>query len=61
MSLPEPPSSPGSHIRVSWQKTNSPHSMLAVMTMNVGYFMSVLGGVFLGSLAVGRFTGASEH
>lgn len=35
--------------------------MLAVMTMNVGYFMSVLGGVFLGSLAVGRFTGASEH
>lgn len=35
--------------------------MLAVMTMNVGYFLSVLGGVFLGSLAVGRFTGASEH
>lgn len=35
--------------------------MLAVMTMNVGYFMSVLGGVFVGSLAVGRFIGASEH
>ena len=35
--------------------------MLAVMTMNVGYFMSVLGGVFLGSLAVGRFITSSEH
>jgi len=30
--------------------------MLAVMTMNVGYFMSVLGGVFLGGLALGRYT-----
>ncbi|EOA90635.1 uncharacterized protein SETTUDRAFT_158196 [Exserohilum turcica Et28A] len=29
--------------------------MIAVMTMNVGYFMSVLAGVFLGSLAFGRF------
>ena len=29
--------------------------MVAVMTMNVGYFMSVLGGVFLGSLLVGRY------
>ncbi|KFY29681.1 hypothetical protein V493_02270 [Pseudogymnoascus sp. VKM F-4281 (FW-2241)] len=29
--------------------------MLAVMTMNVGYFLSVLGGVFLGSLAIGRY------
>ncbi|OAA72192.1 Ctr copper transporter [Cordyceps fumosorosea ARSEF 2679] len=35
--------------------------MLAVMTMNVGYFMSVLGGVFLGSLAVGRFGGHMDH
>jgi hypothetical protein len=35
--------------------------MLAVMTMNVGYFLSVLGGVFLGSLAVGRFTLFAEH
>jgi solute carrier family 31 (copper transporter), member 1 len=25
--------------------------MLAVMTMNVGYFLAVLGGVFLGSVA----------
>jgi hypothetical protein len=35
--------------------------MLAVMTMNVGYFMSVLAGVFLGSLAVGRFATGNEH
>ncbi|KAG8528717.1 uncharacterized protein KY384_006404 [Bacidia gigantensis] len=28
--------------------------MLAIMTENVGYFMSVLGGVFLGELVVGR-------
>jgi hypothetical protein len=35
--------------------------MLAVMTMNVGYFLSILGGVFLGELAVGRFVGMEEH
>ncbi|OLN97235.1 hypothetical protein CCHL11_07726 [Colletotrichum chlorophyti] len=35
--------------------------MLAVMTMNVGYLLSVLGGVFLGSLAVGRFATLGEH
>lgn len=29
--------------------------MLAVMTMNVGYFLSVLGGIFLGSLMFGRY------
>ena len=29
--------------------------MLAVMTMNVGYFLSVLAGVFVGTLAMGRF------
>ncbi|KAE8450317.1 hypothetical protein EG329_006745 [Mollisiaceae sp. DMI_Dod_QoI] len=34
--------------------------MLAVMTMNVGYFMSVLGGTFLGSLLLGRYI-PSEH
>ncbi|KAI0008481.1 Ctr copper transporter [Xylariaceae sp. FL0662B] len=33
--------------------------MLAVMTMNVGYFLSVLGGIFLGAFVVGRF-GASD-
>ncbi|KAG9240669.1 Ctr copper transporter family-domain-containing protein [Calycina marina] len=36
--------------------------MLAVMTFNVGYFLSVLGGVFLGSVIFGRFTGdAGAH
>lgn len=36
-------------------------SMLSVMTMNVGYFMSVLAGVFIGSLAVGRYSAVPEH
>ena len=36
-------------------------SMLAVMTMNIGYFCSVLGGAFLGELAVGRFIQTNEH
>lgn len=35
--------------------------MLAVMSMNVGYFLSVLGGTFVGSLLVGRFVLVSEH
>ena len=35
--------------------------MLAVMTMNVGYFMSVLAGVFVGELAWGRFVGSEDH
>lgn len=35
--------------------------MLAVMTMNVGYFLSVLGGVFLGELAIGRYNFLAEH
>ena len=35
--------------------------MLAVMTMNVGYFMSVLAGTFIGSLVVGRFITSAEH
>lgn len=35
--------------------------MLAVMTMNVGYFLSILGGTFLGSLALGRYAITYEH
>lgn len=35
--------------------------MLAVMTMNVGYFMSILGGTFLGSLIVGRYAVSVMH
>lgn len=35
--------------------------MLVVMTMNVGYFISVLGGVFIGSLLCGRYAVHTEH
>ncbi|KAI4184737.1 MAG: hypothetical protein L6R41_004532 [Letrouitia leprolyta] len=35
--------------------------MLAVMTLNVGYFLSILGGTFLGELALGRYTQLEEH
>ena len=35
--------------------------MLAVMTMNIGYFLSVLGGTFLGELAIGRYAESDEH
>ncbi|KAH6855136.1 Ctr copper transporter family-domain-containing protein [Chaetomium sp. MPI-CAGE-AT-0009] len=35
--------------------------MLAVMSMNVGFFLSVLGGTFLGSLLVGRFISVGDH
>jgi hypothetical protein len=40
---------------------NITSSMLAVMTMNIGYFCSVLAGAFLGELAVGRFIQTNEH
>ena len=33
--------------------------MIAVMTMNVGYFLSVLAGVFVGSVGFGRFMATS--
>ncbi|KAK8216069.1 Ctr copper transporter-like protein [Phyllosticta capitalensis] len=36
--------------------------MLAIMTLNVGYFMSILGGTFLGEVLVGRYVqGIEEH
>ncbi|KAI9786441.1 MAG: hypothetical protein M1839_006901 [Geoglossum umbratile] len=35
--------------------------MLAIMTFNVGYFLSVLGGIFLGEIAVGRYSQMEEH
>ncbi|KAL7967560.1 Ctr copper transporter family domain-containing protein [Trichoderma sp. SZMC 28014] len=31
--------------------------MLAVMTMNVGYFLSILGGIFLGSMLCSHLSG----
>lgn len=30
--------------------------MLAVMTMNVGYFLFILAGLFVGELAISRYT-----
>jgi hypothetical protein len=35
--------------------------MLAVMTMNTGYFVSVLIGTFAGSVLLGAHTGAAGH
>lgn len=37
------------------------HRMLAVMTMNVGYFVSVVIGTFAGSVMLGGYTAAAGH
>jgi hypothetical protein len=38
------------------------HRMIAVMTLNVGYFFAVLAGLFLGEFAFGRFiSGSGQH
>jgi hypothetical protein len=31
------------------------------MTMNVGYFLSILAGTFVGEVAVGRYAQWDEH
>lgn len=33
--------------------------MLAAMTMNIGYFLSVIAGTFIGSLLIGKGTNAA--
>ncbi len=35
--------------------------MLAVMTMNVGYFLAVLGGIFLGTFLLPAPVGSDVH
>ncbi|KAI1302542.1 Ctr copper transporter [Xylaria venustula] len=35
--------------------------MLAVMTFNLGYFLSVLGGIFLGTFLFGRLGASANH
>ena len=45
---------------LSWL-ANHDDRMLAVMTGNVGYFLSVLGGIFVGSVFFGRFEAAGKE
>jgi hypothetical protein len=50
-----------SYDRVTLRTRTDWNSMLAVMTVNVGYFMSVLAGVLIGELIFGRFNQAVAH
>jgi len=34
--------------------------MLAVMTMNIGYFLSVIGGIWVGTFLLGTVTVATD-
>lgn len=43
----------GFSLTITWLTTF--YSMLAVMTYNVGYFFSILAGLFVGELATGRY------
>jgi solute carrier family 31 (copper transporter), member 1 len=35
--------------------------MIAVMTLNIGYYLSILAGVFIGELALGRFHNLQDY
>jgi hypothetical protein len=37
------------------------YRMLAVMTMNIGYFLAVVAGTFVGSVLLGGHTVAAGH
>ena len=52
---------PGVERRCEDKKLLTRCRMLAVMTFNVGYFLSVLGGSFLGTLLMGRFAVMEGH
>lgn len=40
---------------------NDELSMLTVMTINTGYFMSILAGTFLGEPVIGRYVHSDDH
>ncbi|KAK8024456.1 hypothetical protein PG993_012522 [Apiospora rasikravindrae] len=51
---------PSSH-GASLQRLHNLHvSMLAAMTMNIGYFVSALSGIFIGTLLAGRFNTSDD-
>jgi copper transporter 1 len=40
---------------------NNELSMLTVMTISIGYFMSILAGTFLGEPVIGRYVHSDDH